>query len=56
MVDFGYNNNAISIRNQNYFKPIANGNVADSHMIVLTDKPLPCWKHKKNEKLNVNLE
>ena len=27
MVVFGYNNNAI--RNQNHFKPIANGNVAD---------------------------
>ena len=28
MVDFGYNNNAIS-RNQKHFKPIANGNVAE---------------------------
>ena len=28
MVDFGYNNNAI--RNQTHFKPITNGNVADS--------------------------
>ena len=27
MVGFGYNNNAI--RNQKYFKPIANGNVAE---------------------------
>ena len=45
MVDFGYNNNAI--RNQKHFKPIANGNVADSRMIALTDEPLPCWKPKK---------
>ena len=43
MVDFGYNNNAI--RNQKHFKPIANGNVADSGMIAL----------KKNGSLNVNL-
>ena len=42
LVDFGYNNNAISIRNQNYFKPITNGNVADSCLIALTDEPLPC--------------
>ena len=27
MVDFRYNNNAI--RNQNHFKPIANGNVTE---------------------------
>ena len=27
MVDLGYNNNAV--RNQKYFKPIANGNVAE---------------------------
>ena len=40
MVDFGYSNNAI--RYQKHFKPIANGNVADSDMIALTDKPLPC--------------
>ena len=40
MVDFGYKNNAI--RNQKHFKPIANGNVADSCMIALTDEPLPC--------------
>ena len=32
------------------FKPIANGNVADSGMIALTDKPLPCWKPKKEWK------
>ena len=40
MVDFGYNDNAI--RNQKYFKPIANDNVTDSGMIALTDEPLPC--------------
>ena len=40
MVDFGYNNYAI--RNQKHFKPIADGNVADSSMIALTDKSLPC--------------
>ena len=40
MVDFGYNNNAI--RNQKHFKLIANGNVADSCMIALSDKSLPC--------------
>ena len=38
------------------FKPIANGNVADSGMIVLIDEPLPCWKSKKIESLNVNLK
>ena len=42
MVNFGYNNNTISIRNQNYFEPITNGNVADSCLIALTDEPLPC--------------
>ena len=51
MVDFGYNNNAI--RNQKHFKPITNGN---SHMIAWTDELLPCWKPKKKESLNVNLE
>ena len=45
MVDFGYNNNAI--RNQKHFRPIGNGNVADSCMIALTDKQIPCWKPKK---------
>ena len=40
MVDFGYNNNAI--RNQKHLKPIANGNIADSGMITLTDEPFPC--------------
>ena len=34
MVGFGNNNNAI--RNQKHFKSIANGNVADSGMIVLS--------------------
>ena len=48
MVDFGYNNNAI--RNQKHFKPIANGNVADSGMIALTDEPLPRRKPRKNGK------
>ena len=48
MVDFGYNNNAI--RNQKHFKPIANGNVADSGMIALTDESLPCRKPKKEWK------
>ena len=45
MADFGCNNNAI--RNKKNFKPIANGNVADSGMIA--DEPLPCW-------INVNIE
>ena len=40
MVDFGYENNAI--RNQKHFKSIANSNVADSGMIVLTEELLPC--------------
>ena len=48
MVDFGYNNNAIW--NQKHFKPIANDNVTDGGMIVLTDEPLPCWKLKKEWK------
>ena len=39
MANFGYNNNAI--RNQNHFKTIAEGDVADSGMIPLTDEPLP---------------
>ena len=38
MVDLAYRNNAI--RNQKHFKPIANGNVADSGMIALTDETL----------------
>ena len=48
MVHFGYNSNAI--RNQKLLKPIANGNVADSRMITLTDEWLPCWKPKKEWK------
>ena len=40
MADFGYNNNAV--RNQKKFKPTTNGKVADSGMVALTDKPLPC--------------
>ena len=32
------------------FKPIANGNVADSSMIALTDEPSPWWKPKKEWK------
>ena len=48
MVDFGYNNNAI--RNHKNFKPIANGNVADSGMIALSDEALPCCKPKKEWK------
>ena len=32
------------------FKPITNGKAADSSMIALTDKPLPCWKPKKEWK------
>ena len=40
MVDFGYKNNAI--RNQKHFKPVANGNLADSSMIALVDESLPC--------------
>ena len=42
MVDFKYSNNAIRI--QKHFKPIANGDVSDSAMIVLTDEPFPCQK------------
>ena len=34
MAEFGYSNNAI--RNQKHFKPMANGNVANSGMIALT--------------------
>ena len=48
MADFEYNNN--TIRNQKKFKPIANGNVADSGMVSLTDEPLPCWKPKNEWK------
>ena len=48
MADFGYNSNAI--RNQKQPKPIANGNVADSGMIALTDEPFPCRKPFKKWK------
>ena len=48
LVDFACRNNAI--RNQKHFKPIADGNVADSSMIALTDESLPCWKPKKEWK------
>ena len=48
MVDFGYNNNAI--KNQKHFETIANGDVADSGMTALTDKPFPCLKPKKEWK------
>ena len=47
-VEFGCTNNAI--RNQKHFKPIANGNAADSGMISLTDVTLPYWKPKKEWK------
>ena len=40
MTDLRYSNNAIA--NQKKFKPIANGNVADSSMIPVTVEPLPC--------------
>ena len=39
IIDFGCNNN--TIRNQKHF---ANGNVADSGMIALTDEPFPGQK------------
>ena len=48
MVDFGYNNKAI--RNQKHFKRIANGNVAYSGIIALTEEPLPRRKPKKEWK------
>ena len=48
MVDFGYKNNAI--RNHKHFKPMVNGNVADSSMMVLTEEGLPYRKPKKEWK------
>ena len=48
MLTFGYNNNAIG--NQKLFKPIANGDVADSSAIVVTDEPFPFQKPKKEWK------
>ena len=53
MADFRCNNNAI--RYQKHFKPIANGNVADSRMIALTSH-FHVENLKKNESLNVNIE
>ena len=47
-VGFGYKNNAI--RNQNHFKPIGNGNAADSGMIALIDESLPVRKPKNEWK------
>ena len=49
MTDFGHNNNVV--RNQKHFKSIANGDVADSDMISLTEqisisKPKKEWKFK----------
>ena len=48
MADFRYNINAI--KKPKKFKPLANGNAADSSMIALTDKSLSCWKPKKEWK------
>ena len=48
MVDFGYKNNAI--RNHKHFKPMVNGNVADSSMMVLIEEGLPYRKPKKEWK------
>ena len=45
MVVFGYNNNAI--RNQNHFKPIANGNVADKWHDCLNWRAISMWKTLK---------
>ena len=36
MTDLGHNNNVV--RNQKHFKSIANGDVADSDMISLTEQ------------------
>ena len=52
-VDFDNNN---AVRDQKHFKPIANGNVADSGMIALTAGHFHVQNLKKNESLNVNLE
>ena len=48
MTGFGYSDSPI--RKQTNFKPVVNGNFADSSMIALTNKPLPCWKPKKEWK------
>ena len=53
MAIVGYNNNAFI--NQKIFKPITNGNVADSDVIPVTDERLLCWIPKKNEILMANL-
>ena len=48
MVDFGYNDN--NIKNDKHFKPISNGNIANTSMIALLEEPLPCrktWKEWK---------
>ena len=52
MVDFGYNNKAI--RNQKHFKRIANGNVAYSGIIALTDEPLSRRKPGEVSEDNIN--
>ena len=44
MTDFGYNNCYQKLKK---FKPIADGNVADSGMIALTEDPLPRCKTEK---------
>ena len=48
MTGFGHSDSPI--RKQTNFKPVVNGNFADSSMIALTNKPLPCWKPKKEWK------
>ena len=42
MADFQYNNAILYYKPKKKFKPIANGNVADSGMIALIVEPLPC--------------
>ena len=37
------------LKNKKNFKPIPNGNVADSGIIALTDESLPCSKKSKKE-------
>ena len=54
VAEFQYSNNASA--NQKKFKPITNGNGADSTMIALTDEHFHVENLKKNENLNVNLE
>ena len=50
MVDIGYNHNAIG--NQKHFKPISNGNVADSGMV---SSHFHAENLKRNVSLNVTL-